>query len=51
MERWRALAAEALDIAKQLTDPIAKQAMIAIAEKYMELAERAEGRSRESGPK
>ena len=47
MERWRALAAEALDIAKQLTDPIAKQAMIAIAEKYMELAERAEGRSRE----
>ena len=51
MERWRALAAEALDIAKQLTDPTAKQAMIAIAEKYMELAERAEGRSRENGPK
>jgi hypothetical protein len=42
--RWRALAAEALDIAQQLTDPVAKQIMLAIAEKYRELAERAEGR-------
>lgn len=42
--RWRALAAEALDVARQLTDPVAKQIMLAIAEKYRELAERAEGR-------
>jgi hypothetical protein len=40
--RWRALAAEALDVARQLTDPMAKQIMLAIAEKYRELAERAE---------
>jgi hypothetical protein len=40
--RWRALAAEALDVARQLTDPLAKQIMLAIAEKYIELAERAE---------
>jgi hypothetical protein len=50
-ERWRALAAEALDIAKQLTDPIAKQVMIAIVEKYAELAERAENRNKERDPK
>jgi hypothetical protein len=40
--RWRALAAEALDVAQRLTDPVAKQIMLAIAEKYIELAERAE---------
>lgn len=49
-ERWRSLAAEALDLAKQLTDPTAKQVMLAIAEKYMELAQRAEERSRTSKP-
>lgn len=42
--RWRALAAEALDVATQLTDPVAKEIMLAIAEKYVELAERAEKR-------
>jgi hypothetical protein len=42
--RWRALAAEALDVAKQLSDPLAKQTMLAIAEKYKELAERADER-------
>lgn len=47
-ERWRSLAAEALDLAKQLTDPTAKQVMLAIAEKYTELAQRAEERSRNS---
>jgi hypothetical protein len=42
--QWRALAAEVLDVAKQLTDPVAKQIMLAIAEKYAALAERAERR-------
>jgi hypothetical protein len=41
-ERWRALAAEALKTAKQLTDPIANRVMIAIAEAYLRLAQRAE---------
>jgi hypothetical protein len=50
-ERWRALAAEALDIAKQLTDPIAQQIMMAIVEKYVALAERAERRDKERAPK
>jgi hypothetical protein len=40
--RWRTLAAEALDVARRLTDPVAKQIMLAIAEKYIELAERVE---------
>lgn len=39
---WRALAAEALAVAEEMTDPAARQIMLAIAEKYMELAERAE---------
>jgi hypothetical protein len=43
-EWWRSLAAEALDLAKVLTDPAAKQVMLAIVEKYVELAERAEER-------
>ena len=50
-ERWRALAAEALHIAQELTDPIAKQVMIAIAEKYVGLAERAEKHNKENEPK
>lgn len=49
-ERWRSLAVEALDVAKQLTDPTGKQVMLAIAEKYTELAQRAEERSRNSKP-
>jgi hypothetical protein len=45
--RWRALGAEALEVAQQLTDPDARQVMLAIAEKYMELAERADKRRSE----
>jgi hypothetical protein len=48
---WRALAAEALDVAKQLTDPAAKQIMLAIAEKYVELAERVDERGGTCEPK
>jgi hypothetical protein len=40
--RWRALAAEALDLAQQLSDPGAKEAMIVVAEQYTALAEGAE---------
>jgi hypothetical protein len=43
-ERWRALAAEAFEVARQLTDPVAKKIMLVIAEKYGHLAERAEKR-------
>jgi hypothetical protein len=50
VEYWRSLAAEALDLAKQLTDTTAKQMMLAIAEKYTELARRAEERRRNSKP-
>ena len=45
-ERWRALAAEALDVAQQLTDPTANRIMIAIAEAYLRLARRAEERDK-----
>jgi hypothetical protein len=44
-ERWRALAAEALEVAAQLTDPTANRIMIAIAEAYLRLAGRAEERN------
>jgi len=44
-ERWRALAAEALEVAKELTDPAANRIMIAIAEAYQRLAQRAEERN------
>jgi hypothetical protein len=40
--RWRALAAGALDLAQQLSDPGAKEAMIVVAEQYTALAEGAE---------
>jgi hypothetical protein len=43
-ERWRALAAEALEIAQQLTEPAAMQIMLRIAEGYLDLARRAEER-------
>ena len=42
--RWRALAAEAFEVARLLTDPVAKKIMLVIAEKYAHLAERAEKR-------
>jgi len=40
--RWRALAAEALDLAQQLSEPSAKEAMIVVADQYVALAEGAE---------
>ena len=43
---WRALAAEALGLAQELTDQEAKDAMLLIAEKYLELAERTERRGK-----
>ena len=43
-DRWRALAAEALAAANGMSDPIAKRLMLAIAEGYRHLAERAEAR-------
>jgi hypothetical protein len=49
--RWRTLGAEALEVAKQLTDPDARQTMLAIAEKYRELAERAERRREKDNPR
>jgi hypothetical protein len=49
--RWRALAAEVLNVAQQLTDPVAKQIMLAIAEKYAALAERAEKRDKKDDSK
>jgi hypothetical protein len=44
-ERWRALAAEALEIAKQLTDPVTNRIMVKIAEAYLRLAQRADERN------
>jgi hypothetical protein len=49
--RWRALAAEAFAVAEEMSDLVAKQIMLAIAEKYRELAERAERRRDEHNPK
>ncbi len=46
-ERWRELAAEALALIQELTDPAAKQAMLMIAQRYLELAERAEQREKD----
>jgi hypothetical protein len=46
-ERWRALAAEALALVHRLTDPTAREAMLVITEKYIELAERAEQRRKQ----
>ncbi len=45
--RWRALAAESLGLAQDLTDPAAKELMLLIAEKYVQLAERAEQRGKD----
>jgi hypothetical protein len=49
--RWRTLAAEAFAVAEEMTDPVARQIMLAIAEKYRELAERAERRREGHDPK
>jgi hypothetical protein len=37
--RWRALAVEAIGLARELIDPAAKDAMLMIAQKYLALAE------------
>jgi hypothetical protein len=43
-ERWKELAAEALAVANDLSDPEARQIMLAIAGAYERLARRAEER-------
>jgi hypothetical protein len=48
--RWSALAAEARDVADELTDPEAKLVMLSIAQVYESLAERARQREIEKGP-
>jgi hypothetical protein len=45
-KRWRALAAEALDVAAQMTDPDARTIMLDIAHGYLRLAEHLEARER-----
>ena len=42
--RWRSLAAEALSLAAQMSDPASKQAMLSIAVGYEHIAQRAEKR-------
>ena len=43
---WRALEAEALAFAQQITDPEAKRSMLMIAQGYRRLAEHAEKRDK-----
>jgi hypothetical protein len=43
---WRALEAEALAFAEQITDPEAKRSMVMIAQGYKRLAEHAEKRDK-----
>jgi len=43
---WRALEAEALAFAEQLTDPEARRTMLIIAEGYRRLAEHADKRDK-----
>jgi hypothetical protein len=45
-ERWRALAAEALAVAREMTDPDAKAIMLEIAARYERLAKAADKKSR-----
>jgi hypothetical protein len=45
-KRWRALAAEALDVAAQMTDPGARKIMLDIAHGYLSLTEHLEARKR-----
>jgi hypothetical protein len=42
--RWRSLAAEALSLAAQMSDPTSKQTMLSIALGYEHIAQRAERR-------
>jgi hypothetical protein len=43
--RWRELAAEALAVAAEMTDPEARAVMLVIAERYERLARHVEARS------
>jgi hypothetical protein len=46
--RWLALAAEARQVAAEMTDPTARAIMLKIADGYENLARRAEGRGKHS---
>ena len=50
-QHWRNRAIEARSLAKKITDPRAKLAMLDIASKYEEIAERAEIRRQDSDNK
>ena len=43
-EHWLARAREAREMAAQMDDPVARQAMLAVAENYETVAQRAEAR-------
>lgn len=43
-EHWLARAQEVRDVANTISDPAARQAMLAVAESYEKLAKRAEAR-------
>ena len=45
VDRWRQLAAEAVDAARDLTDPEARKVLIDIAAAYASLAQRLEERT------
>ena len=47
VQRWRDLEAEALDLARAMTDPEARRYMLFLAESYRLLAERAEVRKKQ----
>ncbi len=47
---WFARAADARKIAAELTDPVARRKMFAVAENYMKIAREAEARDRAHEP-
>jgi hypothetical protein len=49
-KHWRGRAEEARNVAKQLTDAMAKEMMLRIAEDYDRIAENARNTSRQEGP-
>jgi hypothetical protein len=49
-KHWRARAEEARAHAEQLSDPVARQTMLKIAEEYEKLAQQAEARARGQKP-
>jgi hypothetical protein len=50
VDRWRQLAAEAVSVARGLTDPEARKAMLDIAGAYEFLAQRLEERTAAAAP-